>query len=198
MYKYVLIVVALFLIGCSPKYVTKNQYVASKEQGFGTCVKRCEVQKQECQLKSKEEYKVCLDDAYNRAKDISAEQFVKYDIDYEEFLLEFRDFKYYKYEFDKNYSILERDYNYFSKECNSKKDEFTCRRKNELKDTLEMMKRDKLKKPREPKKPSFNRILKSQQNLCKIDNSCSTNFDMCYIKCGGEVIPYRFCVKNCD
>ena len=198
MHKYILILVALFLVGCSPKYVIKNQYIAPKDKAFSTCVKKCEVQKKECLRTANEDYQICINSAYNRAKEISNEQFLKYDRSYEEYLLDYRDFKRYKHEYARDYRKLESDYNYFSKECHTKKDNFTCRRENELKNRLLVLKRDRLKRPEEPKKPSFNRILKSQQNLCRVNNSCSKSFDICYVNCGGEVIPYRFCVKNCD
>ncbi len=198
MYKYILIFISLFLVGCSPKYVTKNQYIAPKEKNFSQCARKCEIKKIECLKEAKKEYKTCLNKAYLRAKEISDEEFLKYDRDYEDFLLEFQDFKNYKYTFDKDYRNIESDYNYFLKECYSKKDSFTCRRKDELRGSLLLMQKDMIKQPREPKRPSFNGILKAQQNLCRFDNSCSKNFDICYVNCGGEVIPYRFCVKNCD
>lgn len=198
MYKFILIFIVFFLVGCSPKYVTKNQYIAPKDKDFSQCVNKCEIKKKECIRESNKEYKTCLNTAYLRAKEISDGQFIKYDRDYEDFLLEFRDFKNYKYIFDKDYRKIVSDYNYFLKECHSKKDSFTCRRKDELKQSLSLMKRDMVKEPKEPKIPSFSAILKSQQNLCRLDNSCSTSFDICYVNCGGKVIPYRLCINNCD
>lgn len=198
MYKYILILVSIFLVGCSPVYVTKNQYIAPKDKEFSKKVSICEVKKKECDSECRSEYQGCLDSAYLRAKDISNEEFKKYDIDYEEYLIELRDYKYYKYEFDKNYMRIQNDYSYFYKECNSKKEAYACERKNELKDTLNMLKRDKLRKPKEPRKPFFDNILRKQQKLCANDCGCSRSFDICYVNFGGEVIPYKFCIENCE
>lgn len=198
MYKYILILGALFLVGCSPVYVTKSQYIAPKKDGFSACVQTCEIKKEDCIKASKIEYQICIDSAYSRAKDISNVELYKYDKAYENYLIEFRDFQNYKHAYDRDYRQIELDYNYFLKECYKKKSSFSCRRELELKNRLYKMKRDRLKRPREPKKPSFNKILLSQQNLCRVDDSCSKSFDICYVNCGGEVIPYRFCVKNCD
>ncbi|HIP30226.1 MAG TPA: hypothetical protein EYG93_00375 [Sulfurospirillum arcachonense] len=198
MYKYILVLVSIFLVGCSPVYVTKNQYIAPRDKSFSQCVGNCEEKKITCDKECNNNYQVCIRDGFYRAQDISDSKFAKYDVDYEDYLIELRDFKYYKYEFDKNYIKIQNDYSYFSKECNSKKKNYACSRKIELKNALHVMKRDRLKRPKEPRKPNFDAIFKRQQKLCKRNCGCSKSFDICYVGCGGEVIPYRLCIKNCD
>lgn len=198
MYKIVLVIVAVFLAGCTPRYVVKNQYVPSQDTGFTQCISAYEAEKNICEQNCRADYQVCLDSAYERAKSIHELQLIKYNELYENYLFEFRVYKTYKFEFDRNYRNLERDYRYFSKECSKKKNGFTCRRKNELINSMEIMKRDRLRRPRVPKKPSLNTIVKNQQSYCISNCSCSKKFDIGYENCGGKIISYKYCVENCD
>lgn len=198
MHKYILILLALFLVGCSPKYVVKKQYIAPKDKSFAGCVKTCEIEKKVCDQDCKNQYDTCLNNAYSRSKDISNIEFVKYNEYYEEYLLKLRDYKSYRYRFDKNYLMIKDDYKYFHKQCVKTKEYYACHRKTELKNKMIKMRHNRMVHPQEPLKPSFQAILKDQQSFCKSDCGCSDSFDRCYINCGGEIVPYKFCVKNCD
>lgn len=198
MYKFILILLAIFFVGCSPKYVTKNHYIAPEEKGFGVCVNQCEQEKKICEQDCSNMYQGCLDNAYLRAKDISAVEMIKFDKAYENYLLQLGDYRIYQHKFDKSYIRISRDFNYFKEQCIKTKDKYACERRSELNNTLYNLKHNKIRKPREPRRPSFNRILNKQQSYCKSDCGCSSSFDRCYINCGGEVIPYKFCVENCD
>ena len=198
MYGIVLVFLSLILVGCSPVYVTKNHYIASVKKDFSLQINRCEEKKKTCDVKCSEDYQNCLDKAYFRAKDIYNQQLAKYEVENRLYRIELREYKQYKYKFDNSYMEIYKDYNHFSKQCNSKKNSFTCRRKNELKDTLTTMKLHMMQKPNKREKPSFNYILKMQQRLCQSSCGCSKSFDICYVSSGGEVIPYKFCLRNCD
>jgi len=198
MYKIILIFIAIFLVGCSPRYITKNQYVPSSNAGFSQCLNKYEQEKIICNQDCRADYQICLDGAYKRSEKIYEAKFVKYTLSYEDYLFEHSNYKTYKYKFDKKHRRIKNDYNYFLNECKKKKGSFTCRRKNELKNSLENMKRAKLRRPRAPMKPSFNVILRKQQNFCNSDCDCSKNFDIGYENCGGQVILHRYCVENCD
>jgi|LGOV01.1.fsa_nt_gb hypothetical protein len=198
MHGIVLVLISLFLVGCSPVYVTKNHYIAPQKKDFSLHVNRCEEKKKICDVKCNEDYQNCLDRAYFRAKNIFTQQSAKYEVESRLYRTELREYKHYKYQFDNNYMEIHRDYSHFSKQCNSKKSSFTCRRKNELKDTLSMMKLQMMQKPQKPKKPSFDKILKNQQSFCQSNCGCSESFDICYVSSGGEVIPYKMCLRNCD
>lgn len=198
MYKIILIAVAVFLVGCTPKYVVKNQYIPAQNDGFVQCVSVYEQEKEICEQNCRNEYQICLNNAYQRAQDIYEIQLLKYNEAYENYLFKYRVYQTYKYEFDINYRNLNRDFRYFSKECTNKKNGYPCRRKNELYRSMKIMERDRLRQPRMPRKPSLNKIVRNQQNFCKNDCSCSENFDRGYETCGGKIISYKYCVENCD
>lgn len=198
MFKYILIVFTIFLVGCSPKYVVKNEYVPLATEKFNVCVNQCEIQKTDCDNNCVVQYEKCIANAYVRAKDIVSIEMIKYSRDYDSYLLAMRDYRHYKYKFDRQYIKTNKDYDYFTHECKNKKDKYACKRKQELNILIRDMNRNKLRQPRSPRKPSFNQILNEQQSYCKKDCGCSSTFDRCYVGCGGEVIPYRLCVENCD
>jgi hypothetical protein len=198
MYKIILVIVAVFLVGCSPRYIVKNQYIPSSHDGFSQCISVYEEEKNMCEQSCRADYQICLDTAYQRAKTIYDDELRKYHISYDDYLFEFRSYKIYKYEFDINYRNLRRDYNYFSNECSEKKSSYTCRRKNELLNSMNVMKRHKLRRPIMPNKPSFDMILRAQQSYCVSDCSCDKSFDIGYESCGGKIISYKYCVENCD
>lgn len=188
MYKIILIIAALFFAGCAPRYVVKNQYVPLQTEEFSLCVSAYEAEKTICEQNCRVEYQMCLDNAYERAKNIHESQLVKYNELYNNYLFEFRVYQRHQHNFNTNYRSLERDYKYFSHECNKKKNGFPCKRRNELMHSMEMMKRDRFRRPRVPKKPSLNSIVRSQQSYCVSDCSCSKNFDIGYESCGLSLI----------
>lgn len=199
MYKYIFFVsLTFFLVGCSPKYVIKNQYIPAQEKSFAQCANNCEKEKMICEQDCSNIYQTCLNDAYTRAKDISGIEFVKYDNLYEEYLFKLRDYESYKHKFNKKYKKTERDFVYFKNQCIKTKDLYACKRQRELHNTLTNMKQNMLQRPFEPRRPSFKKILYKQQSYCKSDCGCSSSFDRCYINCGGEIVPYRLCISNCD
>jgi len=198
MYKIFLICIAIFFAGCAPKYVTKVQYVPSSNDGFTGCVSKYEQEKIICTQNCSENYQICLDDAFQRAQDIYQVELSKYAKLYDDYLFRLREYRNYKYDFDRKYRILKDDYYYFSNECDKKKRGFTCRRKHELRDTLFIMKRDRLKRPIQPRKPSLNVIVKNQQSFCKSSCGCLKDYDRGYENCGGQIIVQKQCVENCD
>ncbi|WP_024954200.1 hypothetical protein [Sulfurospirillum arcachonense] len=198
MHKYILILLALFLVGCSPKYVVKKQYIPKKEKSFAGCVQTCEVEKSVCKQDCKNQFDFCMSDAYTRSKDISNIEFLKYDEEYEEYLLKLSDYKRHRHQFDRNYRKVENDYRYFRKRCARTKKHYPCYREHELNKKLLHMRSNVIVYPVAPIKPSFEAILVKQQSFCKSNCGCDESFDRCYVECGGAVVPYKFCIKNCD
>ena len=198
MYRIILVFITIFLVGCAPRYVTKVQHVPSKSDNFSQCLSKYEQEKTVCNQDCSANYQFCLDSAYKRSQDIYGIELAEYNVAYEDYLFEFRRYKNHLYRFNKKYRAIQSDYNYFSNECKTKKGNYTCRRKNELINALKILKRDKPRIPKMPKKPFLNKISRNQQSFCKSDCGCSRNFDIGYENCGGQVIFQRFCVENCD
>ena len=90
MYKYILVFISLFLVGCAPVYVTKNQYIAPKDKEFTQRVAICEVEKKTCISECRNEYQACLNSAHKRAKKAFERELKRYDVDYEKYMLDLR------------------------------------------------------------------------------------------------------------
>lgn len=198
MYKYIWIFVAVFFVGCSPRYVTQNQYIPVDGNSFSQCIYQIEEEKKLCDENCRLDYQICLDDGYQKAHKIYEKRMFQFNSAYDNYLYEAHRYRRNQIEFDRQYRHIEKDYNYFSKECNTKKDGFTCKRRNDLENNLIKMRKGRIREPREPRKPIFNSILRAQQNYCKSDCGCQNNYDRGYQNCGGQVIMHRICVENCD
>lgn len=200
MYKLVLVLVwvVVFFGGCSAKYELKNHYIPSQKDGFENCVQICEVKKDACQKECERSYQGCLDSAYERAKRVSESAWIEYTDLRRIYLAQKHKFERNNFLIIQRSGMLEDDYDYFDKRCKSTKEKYACQRKSEIFYALQDLKDAKLEKPIEPEKPSFEDILAQQQSKCSRDCGCVDKFDRCYSQCGGEVVPYRFCVQNCD
>ncbi len=198
MYKYLLMLIAIFFIGCGPKYIVKKQYTPSNNASFSSCVSGCSEQKELCELESNRNYEVCLNNTYDRAKDMYENQLAMYDRAYDDYLFDLRKYNKIQYKMERKYNFLKKDYKYFNHQCVKKKDFYACDRRNIIQKEMHHMKKNAKRYPQEPLKPSLYHITRTQQSFCKQSNKCQKNFDMCYTNCGGSVVPYKFCVSNCD
>ena len=99
----------------------------------------------------------------------------------------------------KNYDELKYDYNYFKKQCKSKKkDSYECQKKEYFKSNLERAKYRKPKEPEAIKIISLDQLIKNEQRICHNSCSCTKRYDRCFSNCGGKIIFQKFCVQNCD
>lgn len=101
-------------------------------------------------------------------------------------------------EWNRNYRKLYKDYVYFKEQCKKHKHNYyVCERKYQLEEVLDTLNDKKPEPPQEPKAPDFSSILSELSSACKKDCGCEEAFRTCFTACGGKVVPYRLCVKNC-
>lgn len=198
MYKYILIIIAIFLVGCSPKYVIKNHYIPASSFSFNQCSDTCSQDQQLCQTQCNANYEVCLNNSYQRAQEIFDGQFSDYENNYNNYLIQLKHYQQNRYRVQRTYDRVNQDYHYFENQCRVAKSRYACERQNDLRYQLVEIRKDMFDEPRRPYKPLFETTLKKQQSLCPKTCSCDKIFDVCYTNCGGEVIPYKFCIENCD
>lgn len=194
----VFLIVLVFSAGCGPKYVVKNQYIAPRDASGLACTNTCARDKALCLQTCQTTYQVCEQDAYNRAKDISNLENLKYDKAYTSYLYELkvhkRELFLWQQIFDKKYM----DFSYFTSKCEKDRDKFACARGHELRDELGHMKRNKPLKPTAPHKPRYADIYNQELQQCSKSCNCESIYDSCFVSCGGDVIPFRMCVSNCE
>lgn len=185
-------------MGCSPKYVIKNQYIPLMDANFAPCVSTCTLSKESCDATCDDNYQSCLNTAFDRAKEIYAVELFRYDRDYAYYLRELGKYNDIRYLIERKYSFLKRDYKYFSQQCSKTRDIYACDRQDIIRRNLYQMQRNMPRHPNKPLKPSLQHITNTEQNSCQNECGCSKSFDLCYTNCGGQVIPYKLCVENCE
>ncbi len=198
MFKYILAVVGFVVFsGCAPVYVVKNQYIPPKAENT-KCLNSCLQSKKECKNECVNKYQSCMDDAFEKAKKVYAKLNNNYERKYKRYLLKMEDYDYRIFDWHNDYDESYRDWQYFRKECKvNPSNKYACDREDDLMYVIKKLRRDKPKKPRIPRKESFEKILKAEQSKCVKNCGCNDLYDSCFVSCGGEIIPHKICVKNC-
>ena len=188
----------LFFVGCGPRYVIQNEYIASSQASFKSCVERCKSEQDICQSACNRSYQACLDGAYAKAKAIEIEEQRAYEREYGYYSRDFADFQHEMYQWRREYDALSYDLNYFQRRCDKEKEAYACRKREEIRHYLHRLARERPREPRMPTPPRFESILVNQQSFCSTQCGCEQGYDSCFVGCGGRVIPHKICVENCD
>ncbi|MDD3342121.1 MAG: hypothetical protein PHR87_00930 [Sulfurospirillaceae bacterium] len=198
MYRFLSVLILFLLTGCGPRYVIHNQYIPPASSAMQGCLTNCTIVRQSCQDRCQRDYQFCLEDAFGRAKVAEREALRDYDMALMRYNTEFLHYQHALHSWERDYYDFSRDYNHFALKCEKEKDGYACKKRDELKSYLKRLNRDRPREPRVPMRVSFDQILADQQRLCSNDCGCDTGYDHCYVGCGGQVIPHKICVENCD
>lgn len=198
MYKYLLIATVLLLAGCAPQYAIKNQYTPANTSTFAACSVRCEQQKSACESACQQNFNTCLVNTYERARGIYQQEMLVYEREYRDFVIELKKYNKSRYNTERKIDFLQRDLRYFNAQCAKSTDLYACDRKDRIQEDIYEIERLYPRYPSKPYKPSLEQITAKQQSFCSNDCGCGSVFDICYSNCGGSVVPYKFCIKNCD
>ncbi len=199
MFRYfTLLLFVLFFLGCSPRYVIKNEYVSPKNINSKSCVDKCLIGKNKCQKNCEKNYNNCLSLAFDRAKRVENIEYRKYKNRYVKYINQLDKYNYNMMIWQNSYSQNSKDLHYFYKSCKKYADKYACERYMEIKKTVDDLLQNKPQKPISPQKPSFNQILLNQQNMCQRDCGCQSDYDNCFVNCGGKIILHKICVENCN
>ncbi|MFK5881734.1 MAG: hypothetical protein QM482_05925 [Sulfurospirillum sp.] len=184
--------------GCAPRYVIRNQYIPPLDTGSRACLKNCSKAKQKCKQKCAEDYSDCLSYAYDKAKQIQIKSDKNYKKRYNRYQARLNDYNFNIFDWQNRYEQRYSDWKYFSDKCSKNGDNYACERENELSYIIKKLSRSRPREPKAPKYITFEETLAKQQNRCVEKCGCDDVYDSCFIGCGGEIIPHRICVKNCD
>jgi len=198
MYGFLILLSALLFSGCGPRYVIKNQYIPPTQTNSQKCLNQCAQARGACQAQCQQRYQYCLDDAYGKAKAVEQEELRAYDMAYMRYQMDFTQFRHRLHTWERDYHDYGRDLSHFQSRCEREKDAYSCKRRDELRNHLNRMKRDRPREPWVPVRPSFEDILVNQQSFCTTNCGCEQTYDNCFVGCGGTVIPHKICVENCD
>lgn len=198
MYGFFMLVMVLVLSGCGPRYVIKNEYIPPAKVNSSKCLDNCAHVRQACQSQCQQHYQYCLDDAYAKAKAVEVNEIRAYDAAYARYMMDVSHYRMRLHQWDRDYYDYSRDLSHFQNQCERAKDAYACQKRDELRNHLNRMKRDRPREPWVPVRPSFEEILVNQQSFCTTNCGCEQTYDNCFVGCGGQVIPHKICVENCD
>ena len=198
MVRFLMGVMVLVLSGCGPRYVIKNQYIPPAQKGSQKCLDNCGLVRQQCQAQCQQHYQYCLDDAYAKAKAVEIDEVRAYDVAYPRYMMDLSHFRMRMHQWDRDYYDYSRDLSHFQSKCEREKDPYACKKRDELRSYLGRMKHDRPREPWVPVRPTFEQILVNQQSFCTTQCGCEQTYDNCFVGCGGQVIPHKICVENCD
>ena len=198
MLRYLLLCIpfVLFISGCAPQYAVKNIYIPPVGQKAKQCINECTNTRNECQSKCDLQYNQCINDAYERAKDIKALEDIEYKKRYNIYKIAMDKYRLKLYNWQNQYDSSYKDYNYFLDKCR-KKDSYACDRQRELRYTLDKLSRIKPIHPKIPYKKSFEVIYDNEKRGCKNECGCQKDYDICFLNCGGEIQIKKICIENC-
>ncbi len=197
-YLFLLLTFVLFISGCAPQYAVKNIYIPPVGQKAKQCINECTNARNECQSKCDLQYNQCLNDAYERAKDIKAIMDKRYKRRYNKYLKRLSDYNLKIFDWQNEYDQNYQDWSYFRNKCKTSHDTYACNREDDLRYIVKRMLRNKPREPKPPRQKSFNEIVSNEQSLCKRECGCQKDFDICFLNCGGEIQMRKICIKNCD
>lgn len=198
MYQLLLGVIALFFVGCGPRYVIKNEYIPPSLASSSKCLEHCSFVRQGCQAQCQQNYQYCLDDAYDKAKAVEISELRAYDVAYMRYRMDWTQYQHRLHDWERAYHEYSRDLSHYQAQCEREKKSPACHKRDEISARLKHLKHDRPREPWVPSRPSFEHILAEQQSYCSTNCGCDQAYDGCFVGCGGAVIPHKICVENCD
>ena len=181
--RYVLLLIALFLSACAPKYRTTYSYIAPESSQAQSCIQTCKEELATCQKVCEANFNICKKKAEKIGKQNYEKKLQQYYKDLEDYASRVQ-----RYELDRELLFYDGfcypgSYGF----CGPFGGRLLWGPPPGYTYTLH-----------KPVKPSLEQeILDAQMKECRIDCGCQQSFDTCYEKCGGKVIKKEICIKNC-
>jgi hypothetical protein len=186
----------LLIISCSPKYELRTVYKLPETEKGKECVNQCQTQFEFCKNECDKNYQTCLNIAVKRAKEIYKQAQKDYEIRFKRYYREYSKYTDAYRSWLQKYERTKSDYEYYSRKCAVDKE--WCDEKNFYRRMLNELYSQKPKEPFKPAEPSFEKILKAQQELCDKDCGCRDEYNLCFQQCGGKIEFKKICVEHCD
>ncbi len=196
-YIFVLGFIVLFA-GCAPQYAIRNQYIPPANLKSKSCLKDCNYQKQVCKQKCSDDYSDCLSYAYERAKQIQIISDKSYKKRYHRYQKRLSNYNLELFDWQNRYDTNYSDWRYFNDKCSKNGDRYACDREEDLRILIKQLRRNRPREPREPRYATFNEILAQEQSKCSKNCGCDNIYNSCFVGCGGEIVPHKICIRNCD
>jgi len=196
-FKFLLVAAALLSSCGGPTFKVAYRYVPPSDEKGRACAERCYRQFEECQSRCRESYEACLAQVRSRAVSVYEKALSLYGEELNAYQKSYSAYQNALLNWNRNYRLLYRDYEYFKRLCKKSKDYSACRRGDELEEALETLNEKKPVPPERPRKPDLQQIVRELSAACSADCGCQRSYEDCFTACGGKVVPEKFCVENC-
>ncbi|MBU1669097.1 hypothetical protein KKC13_11815 [bacterium] len=194
-----LILSALILTACSPRYEIKTHYTPPTNLDGKVCVQTCSNDKKTCQRRCNQKEDQCLATAEQSARDSYPAIMHEYQNLQSQYLYALDRYNIDMDAWEHQRERLRQDVNHYRHKC--KKDNaksYECRRANEADDQLRHMYRSEPTHPIQPVQPTLSDEIQLAQRACHNECGCNKIYDTCFSSCGGTLTYEKFCVENCD
>ncbi len=196
MVKRLLIFLFPFILGCGgPEFAVSYRYEPPADNR--ECLSKCKEELTSCELSCMGKRQECLDRVRRSAEDIYKEELKNYKRELSAYQNAYSSYQRRLLEWNRNYRKLYKDYLYFERMCKKGKDYYACQRRDDLEEALQTLSETKPTPPERPVKPQLSDIIRELSSSCPSDCGCKERYDACFTSCGGKIIPYRYCVRNC-
>jgi len=193
------LVFLLFLTACGrPQYVVRYQYLPPQSPEARSCLKDCERRFERCKEECLKKQNECRRQARSQAEKLYRRSLKTYQ---EELNLYRKRYRLYHQElvaWNDSFRRLYEDYLFFKKNCQKERDDYACRRYREIRKHLDALETQRPLRPKEPKAPDLEKIMKGLLSSCLEDCGCQEKYNYCFLSCGGKLLPKKFCLENCQ
>ena len=198
--KYIILILsALILTACSPRYEIKTHYTPPSDTKGKYCVEGCSVDKIKCQSRCNAKEDKCLATAERSAKESYPDIIAQYQNIHERYLYDMDRYNINMDAWEHKKERLRQDLKHYRKKCTKDKAKsYECRRANEADDKLRHMYRSEPEEPSQPTQPTLSDEIQYAQKSCHNECGCDKAYDICFSSCGGKLTYEKFCVENCD
>ncbi len=183
---------------CGPRYVIRSSYIPPEGPGAAQCLSICAEHFKRCQRDCLRQKEACLERVRREAKDLYLKLSSLYLVSLKDYDQRVRLYQTNLLSWEHHYRQGYEDYRFFEQACQKEKNVYACKRKQELAKLLKDMEKERPKRPLKPKVPSLARILRELSRTCTFSCGCQEIYKACFLKCGGRIVPYKFCLKNCS
>ena len=178
-----------------PEFSVAYRYIPPKNNKI--CLSACERKFSQCRKNCFNERENCLKDVRKRAETIYKKELQNYTREITAYNKAYEGYQKALLDWNNNYRHLYRDYLYFKNACRKTRDYYACERKNQLEEALDTLNNQKPSPPTLPQKPDLSTIISELSSSCPKNCGCREIYDSCFTSCGGDIVPYKFCTKNC-
>jgi hypothetical protein len=195
-----LAIMALFLTACAPVYEVKPHYIAPTNPTGQSCVQNCSANKQTCNIEFQRKKETCKDRVRGETEKRFDSQMNEYNIKMKEYNALRKNYDREMASWNTKHIRLDTELKTYRGMCDRTKDKnsYECRKIKEVNAEIRTIDSVKPRSPSHPAKPTNVELeVIEAQEVCNIKSSCDTEYNNCFMSCGGKITYQKFCVENC-